>query len=326
MGMLSALALLTCVVPVRAQTQLLVSDDTNNQILRFDASTGAPWPAPGNSGAVFVPADSGGLVHPRQMLLESDGNLLVTEFTSGNVLEYNGTTGAFLKVFASGGSTDTQGAAFGPDGNLYIASGGDDSVIRYNGTTGAPLPSAGNSGATFTTGGGIDYAGTLAFGPDNLLYVNSYFGGQILRYNATTGVYDDTFASGLNAPSGMVFHDGSLYVAEENTSDVLKFDPMTGTSSVFVTSDSGELNRADGLVFAPDGDLLVASYNSGEILRYDGTTGAYLNVLVSGNGLGNPVLMTLVSPASSPSVPEPGSLALLWAGMLCVLPLLRRRH
>src|SRR5262249_41147607 len=35
-----------------------------NMVLRFDSATGEPAPSPGNSGAVFVAADSGGLDDP----------------------------------------------------------------------------------------------------------------------------------------------------------------------------------------------------------------------------------------------------------------------
>jgi hypothetical protein len=54
-----------------------VSDSTQNIIFRYDGATGAPLPAPGQTGAVFVSAGSGGLSNPRGIAFGSDGNLYV---------------------------------------------------------------------------------------------------------------------------------------------------------------------------------------------------------------------------------------------------------
>src|SRR5207248_1798375 len=102
--------------------------------------TGAPLPATGNGGAVFIPAGSGGLVSPAGLTLGPDGKLYVSNQTGSSndgVLTFNSASGAFTGAFVA---VATPGAlAFGPDGNLYVSSTGNNQVIRYQGDTGAVI-------------------------------------------------------------------------------------------------------------------------------------------------------------------------------------------
>ncbi len=150
---------------------LYVSDVHAGQILRYygpdSANPGAPDPAPGQSGAIFVPPASGGLDAPGGIVFGPDGNLYVASsnwFTSSNgpvysgdfppgaILKFDGKTGAFLSTFITGGSgglANPVGLLFGPDGDLYVSSCAMDgilqalshtsAVLRYDGTTGAFL-------------------------------------------------------------------------------------------------------------------------------------------------------------------------------------------
>src|SRR5262249_10642462 len=94
---------------------LLVSSQSTNSVLRYDATTGAFL-------GTFVAARSGGLTSPIYLTFGPDGNLYVSSRDTNSVLRYNGTTGAFLNAFVSSGSGGLnipQGLAFGPDRNLY---------------------------------------------------------------------------------------------------------------------------------------------------------------------------------------------------------------
>src|SRR5262249_52284754 len=156
-----------------------------NTILRYDGA-GTPLPSAGNSGAIFVPAGSGGLNRPESETFGPDGNLYVANIGTNSVLRFDGKTGAPLPLGSNTGATFIPSGTgglnspndihFGPDGNLYISNfgGGNDSVLRYDGTTGAPKPSIDpgtglpRSGATFIPpgSGGLNGAnGFLTFGP-----------------------------------------------------------------------------------------------------------------------------------------------------------------
>jgi streptogramin lyase len=231
------------------------------------------------------------------------GSLLVADYDTNSVLQYDSSTGAFLGTFASGGGlSHYSGITLGPDGNLYVstspsslnAAGG---VLRFNGSTGAFLGTFVPAG-----GGGLTLGEGLTFGPDGNLYVASFVTGDgtqpgaILRYNGQTGAFIGAFVApgsgGLLTAQQCVFGpDGNLYVADNDRGQVLRYNGKTGAfMDAFVPVGSGGLINADGLVFGPDGNLYVSDGGRRSVLRYDGHSGAFLDNFVPGGsgGLGIP--------------------------------------
>ncbi|MCU0877618.1 MAG: hypothetical protein MUF06_07545, partial [Pirellulaceae bacterium] len=102
---------------------------------------------------------------------------------------------------------------------------------------------------------------------------------------ATGTVFLDAFVqsapSGLDAPRGMTFHNGDLYVISGATNSVLRYGPSGEFLGEFVTPNSGGLDGAFDLAFGPDGDLYVNSARTTHsVLRYDGNTGAFIDQFV----------------------------------------------
>jgi sugar lactone lactonase YvrE len=181
-------------------------------IYRYDGTTGAPLAAPGQNGAIFVPAGSGGMDAPAGLVFGPDGNLYVAsanwftsdgsfysgEFPPGAVLRFDGKTGlakpapgqpgATFVPGGSGGLANPNGLLFGPNGELYVASSalanglkaepGTSQVLRYDGpnsaNAGTPDPAPGQSGATFVPpdSGGLKFAFFLAFTETNPTTLN----------------------------------------------------------------------------------------------------------------------------------------------------------
>lgn len=297
-----------CLSPV-----LLVADSNGNQVLAYDAKTGA-------FRGVYVPPGTGGLDNPDLgMIGGPDGNVYVNSYGSGttpinSVMRYDGTTGAPLPSTGrtganfvtpnDGGLQGTEGLAFGADGFLYVANdttqpaygGVPGNILRFNGTTGDFV------GVFVPSGnGGLGYANDLHFGPDGNLYVDNSSGagkdhGKILRFDAATG---DPLPSagrgganfitpndgGLSWANGFAFGpDGMLYVANDFTpngpSTILRFDGTTGNFvDVFV---SGGLGFVDGIVWGPDGNLYVTSNTSTQasVNRYD-ASGKLIDVFIT---------------------------------------------
>jgi sugar lactone lactonase YvrE len=195
-----------------------------NAIYRYDGTTGAPLPAPGQTGAVFVPAGSGGLNVPAGIVFGADGNLYVTsqninisskgDAPAGAVLRFEGPSGpnpgAFLGTFVAGGSgglANPVGILFGHDGDLYVASSvqsntgglfiaepGTSQVLRYDGTTGAFL-------STFVSpdSGGLKSPFFLAFTETNPTTLN---------YDGTT-----TSATASASAASALQRDSTTHVA-----------------------------------------------------------------------------------------------------------------
>ncbi len=252
-------------IAVGPDGNVYVSDSTQNIIFRYDGSTGAPLPAPGQTGAVFVSSGSGGLSNARAIGFGPAGNLFVCSPnyagqgvpSSNQILEYQGpagqSPGASMGVFVNitNGSTPWE-LAFGPDGNLYVSlvnntpsstnPNGTSSygqINSYNGSTGAPIGSGvfvqlGSGGliqpreVTFDATGANMYVDEIG---DGLLPGQS---GQVLRYQGpagqSPGAFVETYITGGQGglPSAIgVARDvaGNLYVSDGGTANVARFAP-----------------------------------------------------------------------------------------------------
>ena len=178
--LLTTLAVLALTaLPARAR-DLFVSDFGNNEVLRYDGTTGSLIDA-------FVSPNTGGLGGPADLIFGSDNNLYVSDFSKNQVLRYNGTTGAFIDVFVSPGSSGLSapaGMVFGSDNNLYVCSFLTNAVLRYNGTTGAFIDAFVPPGS-----GGLSQPQTVVFSPQSvpepssdldILTLGAFVGGSVL--------------------------------------------------------------------------------------------------------------------------------------------------
>jgi DNA-binding beta-propeller fold protein YncE len=129
-------------------TNLYVSSFNNSAILRYSGITGAPMPAPGQTGAFFVGTNTlsynnGGLLEPYGLRWTPDGQyLLVASYQTGDVKRYD-TNGVFVDNFAvlpaPGPGTNAYpfDVIFDADGNLLVSDAPNNRILRFDGTTGA---------------------------------------------------------------------------------------------------------------------------------------------------------------------------------------------
>jgi hypothetical protein len=269
-----------------------VSTLSSSAVYRYDAA-GNPLPAPGQSGAVFVPPGSGGLSLARDIDFGPDGYLYVVSQKTNAVLRYDpvtGTPAGSLIAPGTGGLDNPRGLLF-RNGYVYVtnASGtvapGMNTVMRFDAATGAAAGVSGVSGdAVFISSGsgGLANPSGIVFGSDGNAYVSSTASksNSVLRYNGTTGAFIDVFvlsgSGGLDGPAGMVFRpDGYLYVVGARSNSVLRYQASSGAFvDAVVPSGSGGVSTPIDLLFDANGNLLVTSLNNDQVLRY-GTTSEF---------------------------------------------------
>jgi WD40 repeat protein len=231
---------------------LYLSSRTNNEVLRFSATTG-------DFIDKFVPAGLGGLDFPTGLVFGPDGNLYVSCYNRNTVMRYDGSTGAPLPglgqaeaIFASSGLQGATGLAFGPDGNLYVGSWENNCVVRFHGETGEFMDTFVCPGS-----GGLSGSSALVFGPDGNLYVSSQSNNSVLRYDGTTGAFIDVFipagSGGLNFHTYLIFTNTdptTLAYAPPPRSQFLITAPMAAVSgtpfdiTVTALDSSGNIDTA----------------------------------------------------------------------------------
>jgi glucose/arabinose dehydrogenase len=115
-------------------------------VMRFEGPSGpnpgAPDPALGQQGAIFIPGGSGGLANPSGILfgpnrdlfvtssvLAGTGGVLIAEPGTSQVLRYDGTTGAFLSTFVAPDSGGLRSPFF------LTFTETNPTTLNYDGTT-----------------------------------------------------------------------------------------------------------------------------------------------------------------------------------------------
>ena len=87
-------------------------------------------------------------------------------------------------------------------------------------------------------------------------------------------------------PSQTITLTSDLYVAAENTNDVVVFNGLTGALiNQFVAPGSGGLRAPNDMVIGPDGNLYVTSLTTGctgqgSVLRFSGVNGSFIDAFV----------------------------------------------
>lgn len=307
----SATVILGSVSQVGAK-QLLVADRLSNSVYRYD------------SDGTFlnkVLTDNVNLNQPTGIAISPDQTkLYVSSFQTARVIRYDYDvatgTAANGEVFATANLASPNAIRFSADGGtIYVSNLGGTGVVQFNldGSTAGP-PINGVIGTPIGDGMGdiFQYSG-LEFAPGGELLVGGFQNfpagnmGAIAKSNAeisTISTFIPPVAS-LNGASGLLVHDGDLYVSGMFASNIQRFDAITGTlDPSFLVSG---LAFPQQLILAPDGNSFLAGIlgvanGEGHIAHYDfdgnliGDGKFADNVSESGVGFTEATAFTYVTP------------------------------
>jgi uncharacterized protein (TIGR03663 family) len=219
---------------------LSVADTWNYRIAKFgldgtQANLLNSWGTPYQAGAAaeVMPAD--GFWGPRDVAIDADGNVYVSDTGNKRVRVYDA-DGVYLRDIGSAGAElgqldEPAGLAISADGRLFVADTWNRRVSVF-GLDGTPL-------YTFPVRGWYEDQGNRPYlavdSARNIIYVGDPDAGRVLVYDLqgncvgsfgqpTDGVGD---FSQFNVVSGIwVDADGAVYVADSGANRVLKFEPF----------------------------------------------------------------------------------------------------
>lgn len=182
---------------------LYVASAGTDQILRFNASTGAAL-------GVFAGPSGGALDYPVDFVFRPDGYVYVSSQLTHTVLRFSAATG----VRDSGWSAShpslsgPSGLVFDASGHLYVAGRFSHNVVRFDAATGAHQLSFGSVSSAFG----------LALLPDGRLLAASGTTGTLQAFAspASAAPAQSTFATGLSVPVGVEFDSISSTVLVAN--------------------------------------------------------------------------------------------------------------
>jgi len=275
------------------------TNDFDDAILRYDAQYGFVDPD------FSIPFTSGLLTTPHGLAINpNDPNVLyVASHDQNAILRYNRSDGTpIFPALSLGfrGVDRPNDMTFGPGGSsdLFVAMSGNDNSVRRIPTPGAGAVQTANP---FTTGGTITNPISVAFGPNDDLWVTARDSNNVAKFNGTTGAFIENVLgpSDITAPAGFTFSpDGSKFYVSTDTANsqnnvVRQYDTTTGNllAPNFITDlppclfCTGKV-EANGLRFGPDqngdgnDDLYVAlsgDLNPFAVAVYDGSTGAMID-------------------------------------------------
>ncbi|MDZ4780549.1 MAG: PEP-CTERM sorting domain-containing protein [Planctomycetia bacterium] len=331
------------------KSKLYVASRQNSSIVRYDYN--------GFEVANPTVLVTEGLTTPSSILLEPGdskfyvSNLGGAAFDGATVGQFNADGSSAGAELTGGLPAGRTGLAFAPNGDLLVSSFGTGEILRYNEAT-----------SSFETFIGPDQAllgaGNLIVDA-NSLYVAAGFTGAVMKFNATTGAPDPTFApiSGLVFPASLALlpNDGGLLVGSLGFVDGTGRIDKYSLSGEFIETfaDNSAADPALGFVEATgllsvnsflevfqvgdtdeDGDVDITDLNG--VRNNFGEQGATDGSLVGDafpydgvvnvddlNGVRNNFG---VSPPGGSAVPEPSTAILALAGcVVCGLVKRRRR-
>ena len=249
------------------------------QILKYDQN--------GENPSVFIKDN---LSWPQEILfLESEGTVLISNFTSNRITRHDAETGAFINNFATFIAGPTR-LKIGPDSLLYVLQWNGNGKVRRYELDGTYLGEFTSVGVSQSIGLDWDTEGNL--------YVSSYNLDLVRKFDRDGNDLGVFINSGLVGPTDIWFDDhGDLLVSDYDGTAVKRFDSNGNYSGDFLNG----LSRSEGVAYLPDGNILIGNGATSSIKMFS-PDGNYIKDFIPPRlgGLQTPNAITVrMKPSSS---------------------------
>lgn len=197
---------------------------------------------------------------PQDIVFNDDeGVVLISNLSAAGIIsKHDPFTGDFIGNFAEGIAGPTR-MKIGPDGLLYVLQWdvNINNILRYE-MDGTFVDEFTSVGLPQSIGLDFDAAGNL--------YVSSYSGSYIQKFDTNGNDLGPFIDSGLSGPTTIWFDtDGTLIVLNYNNGIVMRFD----ADGVFLENLITGVGGCEGIDSFPNGDILIGVGSDGSVRRYD---------------------------------------------------------
>jgi RHS repeat-associated protein len=238
------------------------------------AGTAGEAAAPAYSGQI----GSGHLKEPREVAVDSKGNIWVADSADNQVEEFTetGTVVRTITGTGTGALKEPKGVAVDNKGDVWVADTANNRLEEFSeaGKLERTVGSSGTEGGKFNTPRGI------TIDAEGNLWVVDYGNNRVEKFSSV-GKYEKTIGTGgLNDPSGeaVVDHNGHLWVADTGNDRLVEFNTTNGESIKTVgTGGSGptEFNQPKAIAVDAHNNLWVVDAENGRVQELT-ETGEYL--------------------------------------------------
>jgi streptogramin lyase len=272
--------------PIYLPVYLYVTDMEGDQILRFDAWTGAFVDH-------FVQEPSGTL-KPSRVAFGPDGDMYVSSFyRGGRILRYDGAKGLYDGVFFNNTRYLDEPVTLIFRGNAAWALSNDiGQVVEIGANTGSVQDYWGSYVMSYPHDMVLDPWGNMLITnenvPDDGMRPVQVWSTRTGSFLTSVGPEDVGIATAIEFGP-----NGNFYVADWSNNRILRFDGRTYSYwGVFVD----DVSRPSDIAFGPKGNLWVISDD--EVVRFDGKTGDRLDTIIpaGSQGMIKPVALTFHTP------------------------------
>ncbi len=230
----------------------------------------------------IVPANSGGLGGPQDIIFMDDGTMIVSGILNTAIKQYDASSGDYLGNFTSGYNLNQPTRMRIRDNLLYVIQWGtgDNKVVRFD-LDGNFVDEFSSIGITQSIGIDWDSAGNM--------YVSSFGQGPngfVQKFDTSgndMGMFIDSTI--LQGPTDIWFdEDGTLLVEDWTVGVVRRFSSTGEYIDDFITG----MANPEGVAFFPNGDILICDWGTDTVERFDASGISLGTLIVNANGIADP--------------------------------------